>query len=144
MRTINGHLGDLIGRTDTVITRQNMLTVLFLIAMGLISAQIALGVGLQTLQKSAKVQLAAQEVGRVQVQHSLELAKAQVERLQEQVVAMRQQLQNVPTVTSDKTGRLNLEVPVQADPKKAGDEAPVPPPEKVVIPLKTGQTRVAN
>lgn len=139
-RDVNVNLGHILARTDTVIRRQNLLTVLFIFALGLMTAQLVLGFSQQRLQESAKAQLFAMDRGRDETRSDLKAARTQAHELKDAVEAIKLQLQAVPTVTSDKAGRLSLEVPVTDDKKVSGD--PAPSTEKVVIPLKPSQSRL--
>jgi hypothetical protein len=141
LREVNANLESVMLRNDKVIRRQNWLTGLFLLSLGMLGGQLFLGLSQQALQESAKTQLAAQEQGRIEMQRALEAAKIQVRELE---TSMKQQLQAVPTVTSDKAGRLSLEVPLDDATKQAVSATPTLPPEKVVIPLKPSQAKLSN
>jgi hypothetical protein len=147
---VNENVGTLINQNEAIVRRQNFLIVLFILALTLLCAQLGLGLSQQRLQESTRVQLAVAEAGRAQVQEELLAAKTQVEELRRMVGGIRQQLQSVPTVTSDKKGQINLEVPVSETPKAGPDpvgtahEPKVPPRNRLVIPLKPSQSRLSN
>jgi hypothetical protein len=147
---VNENVGTLINQNDAIVRRQNVLVTLFIVALTLLCAQLALGLSQQRLQEATRLTLAVAEAGRTQVQADLALAKNQVEDLRKMVGGMRQQLQSVPTVTSDSAGRINLEVAVSDAQKSGPDPAGTSPSAKVslgnrlVIPLKPSQSRLSN
>lgn len=146
---VNGNLGALVNRTDIVIRRQNWLTVLFILSLVLNVLHLGLGLSMQQLQKSAKAQLAAVDLGREDLLEAVQGAKKEVQTLREGLVSVKTQLQSVPTVTTDNRGRINLEVPLDTatqrtvadQPRVSGDTRA---PDRLVIPLRPSQTRLAN
>jgi hypothetical protein len=146
---VNKNLGAILNRTDTVIRRQNWLTVLFIVLLTLNIVQLGLGFAMQQLQQSAKAQLIAVDYGRQELTTAVEGAKHEVQALREGLVVVKTQLQSVPTVTTDNKGRINLEVPLDTATQKTVSEQPrvngdTRAPDRLVIPLRPSQSRLAN
>lgn len=148
-RSVNENLGSILNRTDTVIRRQNLLTFLFIILLVLNSLHLALGLSMQQLQESAKTQLNASILVREELLVSIKEAKQEVKGMREALGTVRTQLQSVPTVTTDSKGRINLEVPLDTAAQKTVADQPqvsgdARAPDKLVIPLRTSQSRLSN
>jgi len=135
-RDVNDNLSGVLRNTGRVIVRQNILTVLFLVAMILQTMQLFLGYSMQRLQQSSKVQLASVEQARVDLQRELTEVSKSLREVKVDVKDVGTQLNSVPTVTSDKAGRLSLEVPLDSTKAATTDAA------KIVIPLKPAQSRL--
>ena len=138
-RDVNDNLSGVLRGTDKVVFRQNILILLFLIAMILQTMQLFLGYSMQRLQQSSKIQLASVEQARQDLQKELTEVGRVLREVKVDVKGVGTQLNNAPTVTSDKAGRLSLEVPLD-DTAKA--KASVPDTAKIVIPLKPAQSRL--
>ena len=139
--SVNQNLGSILHRTDTVIRRQNWLTVLFILSLSLNVLQIVLGFSMQQLQQSAKAQLTAVDFGREELLAAVKEAKRDVSGIRGELETVRQNLQAAPTVTTDSKGRISLEVPL--------DPTSTPPigdtkPDKLVIPLQPSKSRLGN
>lgn len=148
-REVNVNLGAILNRTDTVIRRQNWLTVLFILSMCLNIAHLALGFSQQQLQQASKAQLTAMDYGREELLAVVKAAKNEVAALQGSMEDIRGQLDSIPTVTTDKAGRINLELPLDPTAQKTVSEQPqvsgdTRAPDKLVIPLRPQQSRLAN
>lgn len=133
-RDVNVNLGGMIHRTDSVIRRQNLLLVICMLVMVGIAIQIFLGLSLQAILQASRAQLTNLEATRTDVQARLMQVSKSVDSLELRAVETQKKLQASPTITSDRSGRLNLEVSVP--PTKSSPTNAV---ERIVIPLKTAQ-----
>lgn len=145
LRDVNGNLGSILNRTDGVVRRANLLLVLFILAIFLMLVQLGLGFSMQSLQKTAKVQLQMMDQSRQDLSSEVTLAQKNIKEMVVKLEAMQKQLDVAPSVTSDKLGRLSLAVPLTEDVKKVvSAKADSPAPEKVVIPLKASQSHLSQ
>jgi hypothetical protein len=146
--SVNQNLGSILHRTDTVIRRQNWLTVLFILSLSLNILHLVLGFSMQQLQQSAKAQLTAVDFGREELLSAVREAKREVTNIRGEMETVRMSLRATPTVTTDSRGRVSLEVPLDAATQKtvSDNELPGDPkaPDKLVIPLQTGKSRLAK
>ena len=146
--SVNTNLGSILNRTDTVIRRQNWLTVLFILSLALNILHLALGFSMQQLQQSAKAQLTAVDFGREELLSAVKEAKREVANIRGEMETVRMSLQAAPTVTTDSKGRVSLEVPLDAASQRtvSDNELPGDPksPDKLVIPLQTTKSRLTK
>lgn len=145
-QTVNLNLSAILGQTESVVRRQNWLTTLFILSLAINGVQLALGFSMQQLQQSAKEQLQAVDTGRAELLEAVHEAKGQVATIREEV---RSVAAATPTVTADKQGRISLEVPLDPAAQKTVSEQPqvsgdTRVPDKLVIPIRPAQSRLAN
>jgi hypothetical protein len=84
-RDVNQNLGAILNRTDSVVRRQNWLTVLFILSLAVNLVQLTLGFSMQELQKSAKAELAAVDLGREELLTAVDAAKREVQKMREEM-----------------------------------------------------------
>ncbi len=148
-QVVNQHLWTIINRTDTVIRRQNLLLLVFILLFGLATTHLILGFSIQQLQQSVKAQLSAVDLGRGELLAAVKEAKTEVQGMRASMKVVSTQLQGVPTVTADNQGRINLELPldtksqqtVAEQPQVKGDSRA---PDKLVIPLRPKQSTLKD
>ena len=138
-RDVNDNLSGVLRNTGKVIARQNILAALFIVALGLQTLQLFLGYSMQRLQEASKVQLGLAEKARIDLQHEVTEVSKSLREVKVDVKGVGAQLDAAPTVTSDKSGRLSLEVPLDSN-KSA--KATTTDAAKVIIPLKPSQSRL--
>ena len=143
---VNKNLGAILGLTESVIRRQNWLTVLFILLLALNALHLALGLSMQQVQHTAKVQLAAIDLGREELLSTVQVAKREVQSMRDELAAVRTQLLSVPTVKTDDRGRISLELPIDAKTTTSQQvvSGETKAPATLVIPLKPKESRVTN
>lgn len=138
----NIDLGRLLGSTGSLINRLGVLLVIAIaVALGL-GVQLFLGFTSQEMARSAKVQLALEAQARADLEKQFQEAIRGVEELKKSVGSLRTVIQEVPRVTVDDRGRVNLEIHADEDTQKTfRTRNGEPKSDTVKIPLSPQQSR---
>lgn len=145
LRDVNGNLGSILHRTDSVLRRANLLIALFILAMSVMLLQLGLGFSQQSLQKAAKIQLQMMDQSRQDLSAEVILAQRNIKDMVVKLEAMQKQLDTAPSVTTDEKGKLSLAVPLTEEVKKTvAEKTDAPAPGKLVIPLRPAQAQLTK